>query len=121
MASFTYLTNSNLTDRDIPTLIERGIPYVTEFPKSECAKLTVDDMYKPVLTEFRYRSYLEVKDVIGFQIYGNGNNYFGHNSDEVITCAKNASELLYKARKERRELPWHEKIIEKSDKVYKPV
>jgi|TARA_R110002060_G_scaffold9059_1_gene13469 hypothetical protein len=109
MATLTYLYNENLHE-NIKTLVERHIDFSLTYSPKGVAQLTIDDAFRNVITEFCLEVYFPLdKQSLGFQIYGNGANYF-HKPNEFMTDPQLASEVLAKAKKIEPSFPWHIKL-----------
>lgn len=114
MASLNYLYNENLY-KNIKTLVDRQIEFNVDYPSEAGPRLTVDDQHRAIITEFCLGVYFPLdQSRLGFQIYGNGNNYY-HKKNEYITDPKLASELLIKAKQHEPNLTWHIKLALKND------
>ena len=110
MAKLSYLYNENFL-ANVKTLMERGIGFTTSYTEKGGAILVVDDKDRALITEFSLAVYFPLDEAqLGFQIYGNGDNYY-HKSNEYITDARIASELLHSAKETQPDLPWHIKIL----------
>lgn len=114
MTTLDYLHNENLHE-NIKTLIDRHIDFSISYSAKGDAKLTINDEFSHIITEFCLGIYFHLDNQsLGFQVYGNGSNYF-HKSNELITDPQFASEVLAKAKQNKPDLPWHIKLSKASE------